>query len=76
MKNILIALALIALSGCGDKFYTNEEIVTFKKNVDCTGYPDKQDFSNEENNQLRKASIEQCEHFIFFYTDAIKKSPK
>lgn len=77
MKKITLMLSVfIVLSGCGDKVYTNEEIANFKKNVDCTGYPDKQTFSNEENNQLRKASIEQCEHLIFINTDAIKKSPK
>lgn len=75
MKYLLIAFVLL-LSGCGEKTYTEKELKAYLSKVDCKGYPDKKDFSDVDNKQLKKASIQKCQSEIFYKKDAIKKSEK
>jgi|GEM_PF-5870927 entry exclusion lipoprotein TrbK len=76
MKYFTIFLLVILMSACGETTYTQEELNNYKKTVNCTGYPELVTFEDVSNQQLKKASIEQCEHKAFVSQNKIKPSPK
>lgn len=77
MKQLLFIFSLfLLLTGCGEKNYSDLELTKYKRELDCSGYPDKHRFESVDHKQLKKASIEECEHRALMKTDAVKPSKK
>ena len=75
-KHLLLILPIFLFFGCGEKTYTDKEIEDYKLTVSCDGYKQPSDFSDIEDEVLKKAAIEKCESQNFRSTDNIKPSKK